>query len=224
VQQVTTITLFRFDHWRYAGWAFAQMGLAPRRLAGASPFFKLLGTGGGNGFSAKPNFSVYSMLAVWPREELAWQFFANNPVFNAYADRASTHQTFFLQNTMAHGLWDGQQPFEASTTFDPNAMTAVITRATIRTNQLRRFWNGVPGTSADVHQQEGLLFATGVGELPWIQQATFSVWATGRDMMRYAYKGEEHRKVIEQTRALGWYKEELFARFVPYRIEGSGFY
>jgi hypothetical protein len=29
--------------------------------------------------------------------------------------------------------------------------------------------------------------------------------------------------VIQQTRELGWYKEELFARFVPYKMEGNGF-
>ena len=40
-------------------------------------------------------------------------------------------------------------------------------------------------------------------------------------MKAYAYRNKHHREVIQKTRQLGWYKEEMFARFHPYKSEGS---
>jgi hypothetical protein len=39
-------------------------------------------------------------------------------------------------------------------------------------------------------------------------------------MLDYAYKNQKHKEVVLLTRKLKWYKEELFARFVPYKFEG----
>lgn len=223
--EVTTITLFRFDKLVHKAWAFSQMGLAPRRLSGThgASFFKLLGSGGGNGFSVRPNFSVYGMLAVWPHEMAAWSFFSEHPVYQSYVNRCVDVQTFFLSNTMAHGQWDGQMPFHATANFDLEQPTAVLTRATIYPFKMWQFWREVPVVSKMVAHQPGVQLAVGIGELPWVQQATFSIWKTGLAMRDYAYRQPEHKKVIEQTRALNWYKEELFARFAVYRTIGSGF-
>ncbi len=197
------------------------MGLAPGRLRNVVglQFCKLMGTGAGNGFSAKPDFSTYSLLAVWDNEEQARQFLAGHPVFKAYCHKSVSKETYFLHNTMAHGRWDGQEPFTATQPFDPTAPVAVLTRATIRWRYLAQFWRQTPPVSRSMEDKPGLRFAKGVGELPWIQQATFSLWDSGRQMMDYAYRSPLHSDVIRQTRALGWYKEELFARFVPYRVE-----
>jgi hypothetical protein len=40
-------------------------------------------------------------------------------------------------------------------------------------------------------------------------------------MMDYAYQNPKHREVVALTRKLNWYKEEMFARFVPYKYTGS---
>lgn len=202
------------------------MGRWPRPWSGVPglQFAKLLGTGGGNGFAVGPDWSTYGLLAVWDDEAAARHFFKNHPFPLSYAQRAEATQTAFLHTSTAHGQWDGQKPFETTVTFDPSAPVAVLTRATIRRRHLWRFWRQVPGVSKSMDGRPGLIFAKGVGELPWIQQATFSLWSTGQAMLDYAYHGQQHREVIQQTRRLGWYREELFARFVPYRSEGSGFW
>jgi hypothetical protein len=202
------------------------MGLAPLRL-GKVPglqFIKFLGSGAENGFSIKANLGVYGILAIWDQEDDAEAFFQKNTMFAAYKAHSSSHQTVFLHNTMSHGQWSGQSPFEAVQPFDVGAPVAVITRATIRTRHLVRFWKKVPVVSRDVEQRPGLRFAVGIGELPWVQQATFSIWDSGKDMLDYAYKRQHHQQVIRQTRELGWYKEELFARFVPYRATEGEFF
>jgi hypothetical protein len=40
-------------------------------------------------------------------------------------------------------------------------------------------------------------------------------------MIDYAYKNEKHKEVVRLTRKLKWYKEELFARFIPYKFLGK---
>ncbi|MCS7037525.1 MAG: hypothetical protein RMJ33_12745 [Saprospiraceae bacterium] len=213
--QTTTVSIYHFSGFTHRFWALSQMGLAPRRLKGASglTFFKFLGSGGSNGFGIRPNWSVYGILSVWEDRKAAEAALEENPVYQAYAKRAAEQRHVFLANTMAHGLWDGQMPFRTVKAFDPTAPAAVLTRATIRKRHLWRFWSQVPAVSRSVHAHPGLEYAIGIGELPMVQQATFSLWRTGREMMDFAYRGEHHKRVIAQTRALGWYKEELFARF-----------
>jgi hypothetical protein len=36
-------------------------------------------------------------------------------------------------------------------------------------------------------------------------------------MMAYAYNANPHKGIIKETRTQKWYKEELFARFIPYK-------
>jgi hypothetical protein len=224
--QITTISFFRFSGWARQLWALSQMGIAPLRL-GKVPglqFFRFLGSGAENGFSIKANFGTYGILAVWESESFAEAFLAKNTVFAAYQRRSTASQTVFLHNTMSHGQWAGKSPFVAERPFELSAPVAVITRATIKTRYLWRFWQKVPSVSKAIEQRPGLRFAIGIGELPLVQQATFSVWDSAKQMIEYAYKGQHHKEVIQQTRALGWYKEELFARFVPYKSEGAGFF
>lgn len=78
-----------------------------------------------------------------------------------------------------------------------------------------------PPPAAPIQGREGLLFAIGIGEVPIVQQATFSLWENSRLMQQYAYRSPHHKEVVKRTRELGWYKEELFARFHPYRSEGE---
>jgi hypothetical protein len=40
-------------------------------------------------------------------------------------------------------------------------------------------------------------------------------------MIDYAYKMKKHKEVVRLTRKLKWYKEELFARFIPYQFVGQ---
>jgi hypothetical protein len=222
--QVTTLSLFRFTGKRNRFWALAQMGLAPRRcrqVAGAE-VLKWMGSGADNGFGIWPDWGTYGILGIWASEAHATSFFQQHPVFQAYLRHASEHQSIYMHNTMAHGAWNGRQPFREGAPFFAASPVAVITRATLRKRRLLRFWKKVPAVSALLAGQPGLRFAIGIGEQPLLEQATFSWWQSGKDMMAYAYTQRGHAEVIRRTRAEGWYKEELFARFIPYLVIGEG--
>jgi heme-degrading monooxygenase HmoA len=219
--QITTITIFRFSG-PNVFWMLLQMQLALSRLKKTKGlrFFKLMGSGGKSGFSIQPNFNSYALLGVWESEADAELYFHTSEQFATFKSRAAEHWTVYMLNAKAHGIWSGAQPFQDFQPYQGGLM-AVITRATIKAKYLRKFWSYVPKVSDNLEDHDGLLFSIGVGEYPLFMQATFSVWEDRSFMQQYAYKSKLHREVVKKTRELGWYKEELFANFVPYRSEGS---
>ena len=212
-----TLTLFTLQPGAgVARWALAQMATAPprlRRVAGLR-FFQLLGSGAANGFGFWPNLQRYGLLATWARAEDAAAFFATHPVWAAYAGRSRETWTAELAPLQAHGSWDGTNPFAEVPTV-PGAVgpVAVLTRASIRLRRAPRFWQFVEPTSRALAGAPGLRLAIGLGELPLVRQATFSVWESAEAMRQYAYRDVRHREVIQLTRRENWYSEELFARF-----------
>lgn len=221
--QIVTFTLLHYKGLRNRWWAFRQMGLSPEQLpqVPGQCFAKMLGSGAGKGFSILPNLGVYGLMIVWDDEQAARVFFDSHPLFQSFRAHAR-YQTFFMKTIKAHGAWEGQNPFSISTELCEGMPVAVLTRATIFPRHLWRFWTYVPPVSASIQRhRKDLLLAVGVGELPLIQQATFSIWKNPAAMLEYAYQSRQHKEVVRKTRELGWYSEELFARFHPYAFEGN---
>ena len=219
---ITTVTIFGLKPGNIR-WGLAQMGKMPMQLKTVPglKFFKMLGSGQGLGFSLKPNFNRYGLLCTWESEQAATTFFAQNPSVLQYLEHTSESWTIWLKPIQAHGLWDGINPFsEANATLKTDGPIAALTRATIRLKALPSFWKHVPQTSQALKETDGLLCSIGLGELPFIRQATFSVWENAEALKNYAYKNALHKEVIKRTREENWYKEELFARFVPVKAEG----
>lgn len=199
------------------------MGLASDRLAdGPTPeFVKFLGTGAGQGFSMRPDFTTYAHLTVWSNADEA-RAFLQSPITRDWQARAKAYAHLDLNPVKVHGKWNDQQPFPLMETYEKGPL-AVMTRARIRTAKLLDFWRHVPEASRSLTENTEVLFAKGVGELPWIEQATFSLWPSKEAMIRYAYSDGTHRQIIKKTRERRWYSEELFAEFIPRVVENDGF-
>ena len=122
--------------------------------------------------------------------------------------------TLTLQPIEGHGTWDGKEVFgKLPKQTDYDGSIAVLTRATIRLSKLKSFWGNVDSVAKQMAGAEGLITSLGIGEIPLIKQATFSVWKSKADMKNFAYKMHEHAEVIKKTRKENWYKEEMFVRF-----------
>lgn len=222
MRQITTSTFFKVETSANKWWAFKQMQLGHDKLKNVDglTFYKILGSGAKNGFSAIPNFGTYILLCVWNSESSAEAFFSDNTFFKSYSERSSENMTVYLNAAEVHGLWDGGQPFQKSAELAMDKPIVVLTRARIRFRKLLSFWSRVGSVSQSLDGYNGLILSIGVGEWPLIQQATISLWKTQSEMMDYAYKNPKHREVVALTRKLNWYKEEMFARFVPYKFVG----
>ena len=212
----TTLTVFSLKP-GHRRWGLAQMGISPpvlRRVPGLR-FFKLLGSGAANGFGLWPNLDRYGLLAVWESAAVATAFFGQHPLWAGYERRSLETWTLQLAPLKSQGLWDGKNPFDYLPEILPGdtAPVAVLTRASIRWRKTPRFWQFVEPTSAALARAVGVRAAIGLGELPVVRQATFSVWESAEAMRQFAYRDARHREVIQLTHRENWYAEELFARF-----------
>jgi spheroidene monooxygenase len=218
MSQTGTLSLFRFSGPLARLWAFAQMGLARPGMAKTRGigFWKLLGSGTGEGFTPLPNTAVYAILATWPDAETAREQTAQAPVFARYRRHAAESWTVFLTPVSARGHWTGQEPFAPQAAQGAGPLAA-LTRATIRPRILLRFWRRVPRISEMIGRDPNVAFKIGVGEVPWLHQVTFSIWPDERSMAGFARTGP-HAEAIRAVRSEGWFREELYARF---RVEGA---
>lgn len=214
-EQITTVCIFKFDGVSDQFWGFKQVPLAFREMDGVPglTFFKSMGSGGGKGFDFTPSFRVYAWLMVWQNQGFADAFFEAHPYFQAYRSRCASAEAFYLQNLMAHGKWSGVNPFEKAPDADDSGSIVVLTRGRIKASRLVQFWRKVGRTANGLFKFPELEFAIGIGELPFIQQATLSIWKSKAAMQHYAYTDATHKNVIRMTRKHQWYSEELFARF-----------
>ncbi len=223
MNQITTITFFRFDKLKAKAWAFKQMGIAHRDLSGirGQSFYKLMGSGRW-GFNPFPDWSVYALLQVWKTEADAWLFQYDSSFMQNYFLKASEIWSLFLKNMSSKGEWSGINPFRKSASLEEkNPKIVVITRATIKWNKLIPFWSYTPKVQKRLNEMPGLVYTKGIGEVPVRQMATFSLWENEDAMKNFAYDDKSHQGAIDLTRHLDWYDEELFARFQPYASTGT---
>jgi spheroidene monooxygenase len=191
-----------------------MMGLARphmRRLKGVG-FWKLCGSGTGEGFTPVPNTGVYAILATWPDAETARRQTSQAPIFERYRQQASENWTVFLVPVSVRGKWSGVRPFEPVPDLRP-ARVAALTRATLRPSSALKFWKRVPNISAVVGHDSNVMFKIGIGEVPLLQQITFSIWPDTKSMAAFARADGPHANAIAAVRDGNWFSEELYARF-----------
>ena len=185
-------------------------------------FWKLCGSGTGEGFTPKPNTRVWAILATWPDAETARRSLAEAPVYRRWRTRSSECWTVLLRPVSARGAWAGVTPFEATPdTGDSTGPIVALTRATLRLPTLLRFWGRVPNISAVIGQDPNVMFKIGIGEVPLLHQVTFSVWPDADSMARFARGNGPHGQAIAAVRREGWFREELYARFRIIEDQGT---
>jgi hypothetical protein len=191
-----------------------------RRAPGAR-FAKLLGTADGRTFAARDTDPLHwGLLVAWDHPEQAEHFEHSR---TARSWRAIADETLRVAMTplASRGTWSGREPFGAPQPRKVDGPVAALTRARIKPSMWRTFWNAVPPVSSDLGERDGLALALGVGESPIGLQGTFSIWS-GTDALRaFAHRGEAHQRAVAATSELGWYSEELFARFAVESLEGT---
>jgi spheroidene monooxygenase len=218
--QNVTLSLFRFDSITARLWAFGMMGAGRFALPHVPGllFWKLCGSGTGEGFTPRPNTHVYAILCVWPNAETARHQLESARIFQRYRARAAEDWTVFLTPTSVRGQWSGVTPFAAETAPETGPLAA-MTRATVRPSRALRFWSRVPDISTVIGTDPNVMFKIGIGEVPLLHQVTFSIWPDADTMAQFARdKDGPHARAIQAVRDGNWFQEELYARF---RVTGE---
>lgn len=195
-------------------WALGMMATARLALPRVPQigFWKLCGSGTGEGFTPVPNTAVYAIIAAWPDLETARARTQNAPIFRRYHCKSTESWTVFLAPTSARGRWAGAAPFTPDGV-QPDGPLAALTRATVRPAKALRFWKRVPDISAVIGKDPNVAFKIGIGEVPLLHQVTFSIWPDSQSMADFARANGPHASAIKAVRDGNWFHEELYARF-----------
>jgi len=185
-------------------------------------FAKLLGTGDGRTFTVRDaDRNRWGLLATWDHAVYATAF-ETGRVARGWGRIADERLRVDLRPLTSRGRWSGREPFgtpEPDRAYD--GPVAALTRARIRARRMGTFWRAVPPVSADLHVVAGLRLALGVGEAPVGLQGTFSLWDSPAAVTAFAYQRPAHVAAVRRTAEVGWYSEELFARFAVLAVEGT---
>lgn len=213
-----SLSLFRFSGLAARLWVIWQMGAA--RLAFLNMpevgFLKLCGSGTGEGFTPRPNFGIWAILATWPDAATARRGCQSAAIYGRWQGMSAEHWTILLEPVSVRGAWSGVQPFTPDAAPDRPEETrpiAVLTRATLRASRFLKFWRRVPDISAVIGQDPNVIFKIGIGEVPLLHQVTFSIWPDVAAMAHFARGDGPHGRAIKAVRAENWFSEELYARF-----------
>ena len=212
---VVKFFVFKFQKNKF--WAFSQMGLPKKFLKNAKglKFYRLLGTGSKTGFGLYPDFNTYCLLSVWDNSIDANYFIKKNKFLSKYIDKAKSIRVLSLIPFKSVGKWSGINPFSINPGIpkSKNARVAILTRARISPTKIFRFWKSIPKASKEISNAKGVYFYKGIGEIPFFEQATISLWSSLDNVKEFAYKTNVHKAIIKKTKSENWYLEELFCRF-----------
>lgn len=226
---LVTLTIIRYPK-RYTWFALVAMAIHrfPLWLNKNISFYKLLGCGKSGSFDKHPDWQQWGILTVQDREANGLD--QQTIISLLYGKFISKWFRFFncetwtilLQPLEGHGKWDNKEPFgQPAKQAEYNGLIAVLTRATIRLSKLKAFWQNVGAAANEMASSPGFITSLGIGELPYIKQATFSIWNNTTDMKVFAYQTHNHKKIIQKTRKERWYSEDMFVRFKPLKTFGT---
>ena len=219
---IVALTIVRYPK-KYIPFAFFAMAIhrIPLFLTKKCSFWKLLGCGKNGTFDINPDYQQWGLLTVWD-DEASFRAFQNTTFISKwYKAFCNEIWTVLLEPIEAHGKWSGKEPFGQPRIKDHEGRVAVLTRATIRLNKLKSFWSNVPRAATVMAQSKGFITSVGIGEAPFVMQATLSVWDSIEDVKNFAYKSKDHAEIVKLTRKENWYSEDLFARFKVLKSEGT---
>ena len=220
---ICNITIVRYPKWlSWAGFLSMAIFHLPLWLNKNIHFYKLMGCGKNGTFDIKPDLQQWALLTVLPNEPRFAQEKISSTFIQAWWKFFRCEQyTLILEPIEAHGSWDGKACFGIlPKQTDYQGVIAVLTRATIRFNRLSHFWKHVASVANKMNSANGFISSVGIGEIPWIKQATLSFWENKETMKAFAYQMKEHTEVIRKTKQEKWYSEEMFVRFKPITTYG----
>jgi hypothetical protein len=219
---IAALTITKF---RRINILFAFIGMAILRIPlwfnKDCKFWKLMGSGKDGQVDLAPDFKHWAIITTWDNKAHCYEFYVNSFPMKWFRFFGFEAFTVLLKPLSAHGLWSGKEPFKVGSNYQPaTEKIAVITRARIKSNKLKEFRSNIKRAADQMKKSEGFVLSAGVGENPFLDQATFSIWENAETMKNYAYKSFDHADIIKLTRERKWYSEDLFARFEILELTG----
>jgi len=202
-------------------WGWSRIVKGPQALQGIPGllFSKVLGSGYEGGFGLRPSPSRQGMFGLFESLQTAQEFITNSSVLQAYQERSDEFCWALLKTWSCRGSWDGQS-LDVCAAQPIKGPVAALTRASIKLAKAPAFWRHAPPSQIALTDAKGCQLAVGLGEAPFVRQATFTIWDSVSDMNAYARSGA-HLEAIQDAAQNDYFSESMFARFVPLQVQGQ---
>ena len=182
-------------------------------------FFKVLGSGFEGGFSTKPSFHKQGLFCVFDSEQHAKQFRAHSTLVQSYLKHSREFFAVSLNAFSTRGSWANTQ-LDVSVNAPVSGPIASLTRASIKPLKANAFWKNAQPAEVSINQSEGVILSAGLGEAPYLRQATFTIWEDETALNAYAQQGA-HLAAIKAAYGQQYFSESMFTRFTPSEMEGT---
>ena len=193
----------------------ARRALRLARQPGLAPGLRRADVGRAAPFSTRvvprPSLHRVVLVATWDDDDAA-QAFAGDPL-NLWAQGLSVH----MQALRLTGRWPTVQ---APTASDADGPAAVLTLGRLRARRAVDFFRTSARAEGQLLQAPGLVWATGMGMLPFV--GTFSLWRSAAALQEFAYRaGSPHAHAIAADRGKPFHRLSAFIRLRPYASTGA---
>jgi hypothetical protein len=182
-------------------------------------FFKVLGSGFEGGFSTKPSFHKQGLFCLFDSELHANQFRTHSTLVQSYLKHSREFFAVSLNAFSTRGSWANTQ-LDVTAIAPPSGPIASLTRASIKPLKANAFWKNAQPAEVSINQSEGVILSAGLGEAPYLRQATFTIWEDETALNAYAQQGA-HLAAIKAAYGQQYFSESMFTRFTPSEMEGT---
>ena len=182
-------------------------------------FFKVLGSGFGGGFSTKPSLHKQGLFCLFDSEHHAKQFRTHSKLVQAYMNHSREFFAVSLNAFSTRGSWANTQ-LDITAKAPVSGPIASLTRASIKPLKANAFWKKAQPAEVSINQSEGVILSAGLGEAPYLRQATFTIWKDETALNTYAQQGA-HLAAIKAAYGQQYFSESMFTRFTPSDMEGT---
>jgi hypothetical protein len=202
-------------------WGWTRIVKGPQALQDIPGllFSKVLGSGYEGGFGLRPSPSRQGLFGLFDSLASAQAFIESSSVTQTYQERSDEFCWALLKTWSCRGSWDGQS-LNVCAAQPIRGPVAALTRASIKLAKAPAFWKHAPPSQNALADAKGCQLAVGLGEAPFVRQATFSIWDSVSDMNAYARSGS-HLEAIQAAAENDYFSESMFARFVPLQVQGQ---
>jgi spheroidene monooxygenase len=182
-------------------------------------FFKVLGSGFEGGFSTKPSFHKQGLFCVFDSEQYAKQFREQSSLVQSYINHSREFFAVTLNAFSTRGSWAHTQ-LDVTAKAPVSGPIASLTRASIKPLKANAFWKNAQPAEVSINQSAGVILSAGLGEAPYLRQATFTIWEDETALNAYAQQGA-HLAAIKAAYGQHYFSESMFTRFAPSEMQGT---
>jgi spheroidene monooxygenase len=219
IQETSVLSLVNYTS-SSIPWGISRLviGKYPFRNVPGLKFVKVLGCGKHGGFDLNPSFTKQGLLCVFDSNEHAMKFLNLSSILDEYKKHSNEFFSVMLQAYSSKGSWS-KHTIEVTQSAPTCGPIAGITRASIKFSKASEFWSKAPPAQKSLEQAPGCMLAAGIGEAPYLRQATFTMWESSAAMDTYARSGA-HLEAIQTAYKGEFFTESMFTRFIPIHPQG----